>query len=469
MTADSNIIPLPAARSGYADLAGDHLNASRFMVEIGDDVRRSPELGKWFLWSGAWWEEDRLDMVRDLAGSTIDNLRAWVGEADGIDEYKKRNRHYEQSARAGRRDALLDLVGTMPGIVVSVDELDAHPLLLACRNGTLDLRTGELLAPQRAHMLTRGINVDYIPAARSEVWERFIDTTFGADADLIGFVQRLLGYCVTGVVADHVLPVFHGQGANGKSTLIGVVQDLLGNHAMTAPEGLVIRNDHTPHPERIASLRGMRLVVSNELEAKARLAEQQVKMLTGADTLTARELYKDRFSFKPSHKIVLVTNHRPSITGSDYALWRRLKLVPFDSIVAPEDQDPDLRRSLVEDHGPAVLSWLVEGARAWSADGLGEAEAVTVATAAYRDEQDAIGIFLAEQTVEEKGQRAKVGELWESWRIWCERGNERSGRKQDFSAALADRGFEIETYQNAKSVRGLGIRESREVSLGLPL
>ena len=454
--ASAKIVPLREP-AGIPDLAGDHLNAQRFLLEHGGCVRRAPELGRWYIWNGACWEEDRLDRVLDMAADTIDSLRLWVNEASGIDEYKRRCRHYEASAKAGRRDALLAIVGTDPDVVVAVDHLDAHPHLLACLNGTVDLFTGALRDPDPADLLTRGVNIDYDPQATSDLLEQFIDVTFGGDTDLISFVQRLLGYCCTGVVHEHVLPVMHGAGANGKSTLVGVVQDVLGEHAMTAPDGLVIRHDHEPHPERIAALRGRRMIVSNELEQKAVLAEQTVKMLTGGDTLSARELYGRRFNFSPTHKFLLVTNHKPKVRGTDHAIWRRIRLVPFGVAIAPDRQDPDLRRRLVQDHGSAVLAWLVKGAMSWHKDGLGTAAAVESATEAYRSVQDVLGAFLDECTIPMPQKSCKVGDLFNVWRGWCERNGERPGRTQDFRAALEEHGFFVETRQNAKSVVGLEV------------
>jgi putative DNA primase/helicase len=257
-----------------------------------------------------------------------------------------------------------------------------------------------------------------------------------------------------------------GPGANGKSTLVGILQDILGEHAITAPEGLVIRNDHQaqPHPERIAALRGRRLIVSNELEQRATLAEQTVKMLTGGDALSARELYGRRFNFNPTHKVLLISNHKPKVRGTDHAIWRRIRVVPFETIIPVDQQDPDLRRRLVEDHGTAVLAWLVRGAVSWHADGLGSAGVVDIATEEYKSTQDTFGAFLDECTVVVPQKRCKVGDLFNIWRQWCERSGERPGRKQDFSAALSDHGFLVETYQNAKSVVGLGILDVREVS-----
>lgn len=462
----ATIIPMDgsrAARVSAVDKAGDYLNAERFLAANGSRVRRVPELGRWYVWTGAWWREDRLDQVSQMAAETIESLRTWAAQAANPDEFRRRSRHYEASAKAGRRDALLAIAGTDPGVVVGVEQLDSKPMLLACRNGTVDLATGTIRPANPDELLTRGINTCYDPEARSELWERFLSATFDEDAELIGYVQRLLGYCLTGVVHEHVLPVLSGVGANGKSTLIGVVQDLLGEHAITAPEGLIIRRDHEPHPERLAVLRGRRLVVSAELEHRAVLAESVVKMLTGGDSLSAREMYGRRFNFAPSHKVVLVTNHRPRVHGTDHAIWRRVRVVPFERVVPHQEQDPALRRRLVDDHGAAVLAWLVRGAVEWHRDGLGEASAVKAATDSYRAAEDTFGSWLAESTVEVPTARTKVGDLWDSWHRWCEQAGERPGRKQDFALAVEGRGFESESYQNAKTIHGLGLREAGEV------
>jgi len=462
-----NLSRLPGTHS-LPDVAGDHLNASRFLAEHGSELRRSPELGRWYRWNGAWWDEDRLDRVPELAAETIDNLRPWVAEAPNADEFKRRSQHYNASAKAGRRDALLSIAGTDPKIVVAVDDLDVHPMLLACRNGTVDLTTGTLRPANPADLLTRGIDVDYDPDGFSERWVAFLDTIFGRDSALIAYVQRLFGYCLTGIVAEHIVPVITGPGANGKSTFIGVVQDLLGDHAITAPEGLIIRRDHEPHPERLAVLRGRRLVVSSELEQRAVLAESVVKMLTGGDTISARELYGRRFNFSPSHKVVLITNHRPRVHGTDHAIWRRLRVVPFVIVIAQADQDPVLRRRLVADDGSAVLSWLVEGAVAWHRDGLGEVDVVTAATEDYRQSEDVFGAWMSECTVPvDRGIRIKVGDLWSSWRAWCEQSGERPGRKQTFSLALEDHELELEIYDGNRLARGIGlVTRTAEVTPG---
>lgn len=448
--------------AGLPAVAGDHLNARRFLEEHGANVRRAPELGRWFLWNGAWWEEDKLDRVPELATCTIERLRRWVAEASDPSEFQRRARHYEQSAKAGRRDALLALVATDSTVTVAIHQLDAHPLPLACRNGTVDLTTGELRRADPNDLLTRGVDIDYDAEACSEEWEAFIEQIFGEDEELIGFVQRLLGYCLTGVVQEHVLPVLQGEGSNGKSTLIGIVQEILGDHAVTAPDGLVIMTDHQPHPERFAVLRGRRLVVSHEIEQRAVLAEQVVKTLTGGDTISAREMYGKRFNFIPTHKVLLVTNHRPKVRGTDHAIWRRIRLVPFEVVIPTERQDKTLKHRLISEHGAAILAWLVRGAVEWHKSGLGDAEKVKLATDDYKKASDVVGQFLDERTEIVAGERTKVGDLWGVWREWCDQVHERPGRKQDFSAALDQRGFCIDTYQNAKFIVGLSVRQTRK-------
>ena len=184
-------------------------------------------------------------------------------------------------------------------------------------------------------------------------------------------MQRLLGYAATGEHGEHVLPIWYGTGNNGKSTLSEAVSGVLGSYAYIAPDGLLVMNKHDKHEERVASLRGRRFVISSELETRVRMAEAFVKSLTGDAMLSARELYGRRFQFRPAYTIVLLTNKEPVVTGRDLGIWRRLRTVPFLSIVKPEDRVQDYGDKLASEHGQAILAWLVEGSREWYANGLG--------------------------------------------------------------------------------------------------
>ena len=425
------------------DVAGDHLNAERFLGEHGENVRYAPELGRWFVWGGSWWGEDQLDAVHDLARQTIDGLRTWVGEAVSESDLKRRAKHYSDSARAGRLDGMLTIARSPRAIVASVARLDGHPHLLACRNGTVDLRTGELLPAEREHLITRGVDVNYDPEATSPEWLAFLTTIFNGDVEMIAYVRRLLGYSLTGEVGEHIMPTFYGKGANGKSQLLAAVMAVAGDHAAVAPEGLLVESKHEQHPERLAMLHGRRLVVSSELENRAVLAESLVKQLSGGDRISARYLYGPRFDFTPSHTLILVTNHLPRVRGTDEAIWRRLRVVPFTVTIPPADRIPDYGRLLSDLHGQAILTWLVNGAVDWYRTGLGDAEQVRQATLDYRAHEDMFGHFLEERTVEIRG-RTAVKDLRAVWVDWARAANVGVGRDQDFVDWLIAHGIEVD-------------------------
>ncbi len=199
-------------------------------------------------------------------------------------------------------------------------------------------------------------------------------------------------------------------------------------------------------------------MVSTELEEHAVLAEGVVKMLSGGDTISARELYGRRFNFRPTHKLLLVTNHRPRVSGVDNAIWRRLRVVPFSVTIPTDRQDPNLRQRLVEEHTPAIVAWLVEGAVEWSRSGIGEAEAVNGATHEYRASQDVLGAWLDEFTERVDKARTKVGDLFDAWREWCSESAEAPGRRQDFVPALQARGVEVRKAGNNRLAIGVSLR-----------
>jgi putative DNA primase/helicase len=430
-----------AAAAEQVDLAGDHQNAARFLAEHGADVRYSPEIGRWLVWNGAWWDEDRSERIGALANATIDGLRSWVGQAKDRDDFTRRSKHYAESARAGRREGMLAVA--RPDVAVVVEQLDTSPYLLGCKNGTVDLRSGELLPANRGDLITRGVSIDYDPDARSELWDDFLSTIFAGDSELTGDVQRLLGYATTGESIEHVVAIANGTGANGKTTLLKSASGVLGQHAIVAPEGLLVESRNEQHPEKLAALRGRRLVVSSELEARSVLAEGLVKYLSGGDTVSAREMYGRRFQFEPTHTFVVVTNHLPAVRGTDEAIWRRLRVVPFAVTIAPEDRIEGLAEDiLVPLHGQAILAWLVAGAVAYYSGGLTEGKAMRDATLAYRQREDVFSQWLDECTIEFEG-RTAVKDLLAVWRGWAQGNGVSPGRSQDFIRSLGSHGVEI--------------------------
>jgi putative DNA primase/helicase len=351
-------------------------------------------------------------------------------------------------------------------LAVTPGELNRDPWLLNCGNGTLELRTGRLRPHRREDCITQLCPTEYHPDAPCPNWERFLESIFPATGDaaeppgnaaLLRFVQRLLGYCLTGDVREQVLPFFWGGGANGKSTLVSVVMRVLGEYAGKAPPGLLLAHKGDRHPTELADLFGRRLAVANETPEGCRLNEALVKDLTGGEPVRARRMREDFWEFEPTHKLIVCGNHKPRVTGTDHGIWRRLRLVPFtvtfwdpNTPAKPGERRPErlrqdkglLGRLLAE--APGILAWMVRGCLGWQNDGLGTPREVREATEGYRAEQDLVGEFLAERCVTgAAGHRVKASALYAAFRAWMEAAGERSVPSLTaFGLAVAERGFE---------------------------
>ena len=350
---------------------------------------------------------------------------------------------------------MLTLAGTEEGIVVSPDDLDADPYLLNCRNGTFDLREGELRPHDPADLLTKMAGTAYDPAAEGRVFAAFLERV-QPDPDMRGYLARLLGHALEGRIVSHVLPIFHGDGGNGKGTLIAAVLAALGDYADAADPELLTARTFDAHPTGTADLYGLRLAVLHESDHGRRLAEGTVKRLTGGDRLKARRMREDFWSFEPSHTFVMLTNHRPVVSGADEGIWRRLRLVPWDVVIPPAERDEELGDRLALERA-AVLAWLVAGYHDWRARGLADPEPVTRATDAYRAESDALGRFLDQQCLTGPHYHVRSAELFAAWSKWCAAEGEDPGTQTAFSVALTNRGFDKRATKAANVWTGLGL------------
>jgi len=275
-------------------------------------------------------------------------------------------------------------------------------------------------------------------------------------ADLITFLQRAVGYSLTGSVAEQVLFLLWGTGANGKSTFVNAVLDVLGNdYAMQAPDGLLTVKKGDAHPTERADLFGKRFVSSIEIEDGARLAESMVKQLTGGDSIRARRMREDHWQFTPTHKLWMAANHKPTIRGTDHAIWRRVKLVPFVVTIADADQDKGLGEKLKGERA-GILAWSVRGCLDWQKNGLGNPDAVRQATAEYRGEMDVIGAFVAECCIENDRFTAKASTVYAAYSKWCQANGEYAVNQRRFGLAITERGIERYT-NNGIWYRGLGL------------
>ena len=468
---DEELVPLgqalervDAARTEAETRLGEQLtdssNAERWVELNGHRFRWHPGRERWLSWTGQRWALDdageALRATKAVAASWM--LRDAVAKATTSAELRGYELHARRSGSASARVAMLRLAQAEQGVSVPTDQWDADPWALNVANGILDLRTGRLRAHDGAAYATKLAPTAYDPDARAPRFERFLEEALPA-ADVRAFVARSLGYALTGVIREHVLPVWYGAGGNGKGTLQNAVSAVLGDYSRAVPADLMMKKTGgDQHPTERAMLMGLRLAFASETEAGRQLAESTVKSLTGGDPITARFMRQDFFTFLPSHKLVLSTNHRPIIRGNDAGIWRRVRLVPWET--TPRTIDTTLGEQLALE-GPGILRWLVEGCLAWQRDGLGSAASIDEATTAYRHEQDVCSAFLEECTTRTADAKTTSAELYGAYRAWCVEAGERSWTQRAFVAALQERGLDRVKTHGSMVYRGVGLLADR--------
>ncbi|HHY33345.1 MAG TPA: hypothetical protein GX515_10125 [Firmicutes bacterium] len=418
-------------------------NARRFLIAHGPDLRYCHPFQRWFVWDGRRWKEDLAGEVQARAKDTV--RRMYLEAASEEDDRRRKDlaKHALRSEAAQKIRAMVELLKTEPGIPVLPEELDRDPWLLNCQNGTLDLRTGELRPHDPRDLLTRLAPVVYDPNATCPQWCAFLDRIMAGRVDLVTFLQRAVGYSLTGCTDERVCFILYGTGANGKTTFLETVALLLGDYAARTTTDTLLARDRDGVPNDVARLRGARFVYASEAEEGRRLAEAKIKDLTGGDTITARFMRAEWFEFKPEFKLWLGTNHRPVIRGTDAAIWDRIRLIPFDVRIPEGERLP--RRELMarfEAELSGILAWAVRGCLDWQKHGLGVPDEVREATGAYRAEMDVLAHFLEECCTVNPLAKARAGDLYRAYVEWCEANGERPLAQRNFGMRLAERGFE---------------------------
>jgi len=423
-------------------------NAERLARRHGKDLRFNFDTGRWMSWDEKRFRDSALAEVHRHAKETI---RALLAEAAAIENEATRKRlagHAISSESRGKQEAMVDLARHEPGIGVRAADLDANPWLLNVDNGTIDLRTGRLSPHSRDALITKLASVKYEPAAACPLFLAFLDRAMAGDRDLIAFLQRGVGYSLTGDVSEQVLFFLHGKGANGKSTFCVTILAAAGDYAKQMAPDLLLAKKGESHPTDQADLQGVRLAVGQEVEQGRALAEVAVKQLTGGDRVRARFMRQDFFEFEPHHKLWLCANHKPTVRGTDHAIWRRILLVPFTVTIPKPEQDRKLTEKLKAEL-PGILAWAVRGCLDWQRQGLQPPAQVCAATQAYRAESDTIGRFLDETCLMSKSDEVSAEDLHAAFKAWCESSGERLISKKAMGDYLADR----DDFQRRKSGR----------------
>ena len=413
-------------------------NAERLVHDFGDQIRYCHAWKKWLIWDGVRWAVDQSGRIYQLAKKVV---RKIYGDAQTGNGYGLRTaiaKHAIASESDSRIKAMVALAQSE--VPITPDMLNSNPWLLNCLNGTIDLRTGELLPHQIEHFITKLASVEFDPNATCPLWHQFLIRIMDENEQLIKFLQRAIGYALTGETSEQCLFIFYGCGANGKSTFLQTLGCLLGDYSISTPTETLLVKRRGAIPNDVARLKGARFVVASESDVEQRLAESLIKQMTGGDTITARFLHQEWFDFEPTHKVFFGTNHRPVIKGTDYAIWRRIRLVPFEITIPEEERDKDLFDKL-KDEASGILAWAVKGCLDWQQRGLGVPEEVKEATDSYREEMDALGEFLKDCCYQKAEAKVSSKQLYEAYSLWCQDNGQELVGQRAFSSALREKGF----------------------------
>lgn len=429
------------APAAWPESFTDDGNALLYVDRFSDQLRYVPQRGMWLTWEGHRWGWDEGGLTVELAREMIRDLNPDVF-ADNEDILKAARKHKGGSLSRDKLNALIHLARSDRRVVAPASQLDAEPRHLNTPGGIVDLSTGVVMPPDPAALHTRSTSIPLDPDLKTPRWDAFLDDTFGGNAEMIGFLQRLAGYSASADTGIHVLPFLHGGGQNGKSVLMDVLRQLLGDYAAPAPAGFLMVGKQE-HSEEMARLQGLRLVVASEVNQDARFDEAKMKELTGGDTITARYMRQSFFTFEPTHHLWLMGNHQPQVKAGGDSFWRRLRLIPFLNKVAEERKIENLAKILVAEEGPGILAWIVRGAVDVFTNGLGEPDAVMAATRTYADEEDQMGRFLEECCHLGGGDhvRLETKKLRSAYESWCHSEGETPLSSSPFGRELKQRGL----------------------------
>ena len=394
----------------------------------------------WHVWDATRWKPDDDGTTLRAYTVMIKDAYAELAAIKDEDDRRKAFRGLLGAEKKTYAEGALAFAACQPQMALAASALDSGRMLLNCANGTLDLETMTLRAHDPGDNITKACRGAWTLGADETRWAKFAAEILPS-AEIREFVQRLMGSALPGRVREHVLPILTGTGSNGKSTFIEAVMHALGDYAIQADPTLLMASRHDAHPTGQAALQSRRLAVCMETAHGRRLDAPTAKQLTGGDTITARYMRKDFFSFEPSHTIVMITNHKPVVDGSDEALWRRLVVIPFEQVFSGAAAQAGLKEQLESEPG-AILSWIIEGWAAYRERGLDIPNSVRAATEAYKADSDAAGRFIEECLYLTQFGTVASAKLFTEWQKWCAANGEEAATQKAFSEEMARRGFE---------------------------
>ncbi|MBT6717017.1 MAG: hypothetical protein HOB18_05170 [Nitrospina sp.] len=451
---------------GWETALSDVGNAERLVKRHGSKIKYCASLGKWFIWNGKIWEKDNSGKIVSYAIKTARSVYQEASLATNLDDQKKVLKHALKSQERPRLAAMAYIAQHM--VAVNQDELDSDPWLLNVENGTVDLKTGNLLPHDPEKLLTKICNAEFDPDAKCPLWMDFLFKVMDGNQTLVDFLQRVLGYSLTGKTSEQCLFILYGTGRNGKSTLLEIFKTLLNDYSKKAEmKSFLAKRDEGINND-IAGLAGARMVSAVEVGRGKSLNESLIKEITGQDTVTARFLYREFFEFTPQFKIMLAVNTKPDILGTDEGIWRRIKLIPFDVKIPQSEVDKNLPEKL-KCELPGILNWASKGCLDWQESGLGEPKEVEAATGDYRHEMDEFADFIESRletaeslAVPESSLWAKSEQIFSEFNSWANENGVDEMCKKKFGTAMREHGFKTKQKRvngpNCRVYMGIGIK-----------
>jgi putative DNA primase/helicase len=425
-------------------------NAECFAVLHGDQFRYNRTTKHWVWWNGTRWQGDTDGKVHRAALDVARQRQPAAPTITDIDQRRKAFLWGLSSESSAKLAALLNVAEFLEQFSTTVEKYDTDPFLATVDNGAIDLRTGTRRDACRDDYMTMQLGTRYDAAATCPRWEQFLREVFAGDQELISYIQRAVGYSLTGDTREQKMFLLHGNGANGKSVFLDILSLLVGDYAANTTFDTFDGGRRNEATNDLAALKGKRLVTVIETEEDRRLAEAKVKAVTGQDAITCRFLYGEFFTYVPQFKIWMAMNHKPTIYGTDRGIWRRVNLIPFTQTFEGRE-DYQLANKLRAEL-PGILNWALDGLRAWLANGLGTAAAVKRATKQYQDESDVIGQWAAECLIHDADAALLTADALESFKLWCEQNGFSTKRA---NAILLGRRMAELGYQSEANLPGL--------------
>lgn len=427
-------------------------NAENFATMFSDVLRYNHTAEKWMIWDGIHWAVDETGSVVQMAKETARAMLRAAANIEGEEQRKKAVGHALGSENLQKSKAMLAMAQSIPQLAVTQQVFDQHPFLAAAQNGTIDLKQCVLRDSERTEYITKQLGTVYDAGADCTRWKQFLAEVFDNNDEVISYVQRAIGYSLTGDTREQIVFLLHGNGRNGKSTFLETIALLMGEYADTASFASFDAGTKNEQTNDLAKLDGARFVTIIEADEDRRLNEAKIKSVTGQDRIQARFLHKEFFTFRPQFKIWLAMNHKPIISGTDDGIWRRIKLIPFNqNFRGREDKtlDAKLKAEL-----PGILNWALEGLQQWLEHGLKEPHAVTAAVEQYRTDSDIVQQWFDECCEFDSKYDTPADTLYMAYKTWAEMRNDKVMTRMSWSRRMTDKGYETEVKKlGGKPVR----------------